>query len=82
MNRKCRIKLFFLKVYCVFESANIIISYMTTIDVNFTVPFFIYPFSSLRYLARLGWTDDIDFDLNGDLTNNSYLNKYVAPSTQ
>ncbi|XP_031632495.1 transcription factor CP2-like protein 1 isoform X2 [Contarinia nasturtii] len=24
--------------------------------------------------ARLGWTDDIDFDLNGDLTNNSYLN--------
>ncbi|XP_055312073.1 transcription factor CP2-like protein 1 isoform X2 [Sitodiplosis mosellana] len=24
--------------------------------------------------ARLGWTDDIDFDYNGDLTNNSYLN--------
>lgn len=24
--------------------------------------------------SRLGWTDDIDFDLNGDLTNNSYLN--------
>lgn len=28
--------------------------------------------------ARIGWTDDIDFDLNGDLTNNSYLNKYVT----
>lgn len=29
---------------------------------------------SLR-VARLGWTDDIDFDLNTELTNNSYLNK-------
>lgn len=27
-----------------------------------------------RKIARIGWTDDIDFDLNGDLTNNSYLN--------
>lgn len=27
------------------------------------------------FSGRLGWTDDIDFDLNGDLTNNGYLNK-------
>lgn len=25
--------------------------------------------------GRLGWTDDIDFDLNGELTSNNYLNK-------
>lgn len=34
--------------------------------------------SFIQISARLGWTDDIDFDLNGDLTNNSYLNKYVV----
>ncbi|KAJ6641346.1 Upstream-binding protein 1 [Pseudolycoriella hygida] len=27
-----------------------------------------------RKIARIGWTDDIDFDLNGDLTSNAYLN--------
>lgn len=26
-------------------------------------------------LGRLGWTDEIDFDLNGELTTNNYLNK-------
>lgn len=36
-----------------------------------------FQFCSIEFIARLGWTDDIDFDLNTELAGNSYLNKWV-----
>lgn len=77
-------------VYCVFENKKEIKSShfksRITVLILFSIYFFLFSRCSPRRLrspstslfsARLGWTDDIDFDLNGDLTNNSYLNKYV-----
>lgn len=68
-------------IYCVWEQNNCTnhcISTLILLCIHHNSKLtYIWSFYSIQISARLGWTDDIDFDLNGDLTNNSYLNKYV-----